>query len=104
MPLQKINPPKSSFISVEMLSKQMAHINGSPFLVDLLHSKTQSDHNIHNEVVTLLMINEENEKRQLNIIVHYVSELTSEDSLTRTNHEIDFVNKMCQSQFNTKVY
>ena len=84
----------------------MAHINGSPFSVDLLHSKTQSDHNIQNEVVTLLMINEEkeNEKRQLNIIVHYVPELTSEDSLTRTNHEIDFVNKMCQSQFNPKVY
>ena len=26
------------------------------------------------------------------------------DTLTRRNHEIDFVNKMCQSQFDTKVY
>ena len=64
--------------------------------------ETLPDHSIQDMVATLL--NEEKEKKHhLNIIVHNVPESSSEKSLTRKNEDIEFVSKLCESQFNAKV-
>ena len=55
--------------------------------------------------VVATFINEEKEKakRRLNLMIHNVPESSSEDGLTRENHDVDFVTKMCQTQFSIKV-
>ena len=49
--------------------------------------------------------NEEKEKERRHLNEHYYSQCTStsEDGQTRKHHDIDFVDKMCQTKFNTKV-
>jgi len=63
----------------------------------------QPVNNIQEVVATYLNEEKEKQKRRLNIIIHNTPESTSEDGLTRKNHDIGFVNKLCQTQFNTEV-